>query len=270
MFKRLLSGRKETPAPVAPASTPAASAPTYASAGEAAMPPGALIDCAGIDWNPEEQLAFVRGVLPGHVASGAQAWERAGGGNQPEELFDAAVLHAMVSCHEPTRIMEVGCGATTHVIRAALVAKNLPGELIAIDPSPSTDISEVVDAPLLCPVQEIPRSDFEMLRDGEMLILDLTHAIIPGGEVLYLYQHILPHLNSNVIVGVRGTCLPNDYSVEQRRVGWTEQALLQLYLTRNPGVAVLFAGGWIARHHAEEAASLAGGGASTWLWFRTR
>ncbi|MDK2973327.1 MAG: hypothetical protein PWP23_3082 [Candidatus Sumerlaeota bacterium] len=268
MFKRLLSGRKETPAPIPPVSAPATTA--SAAAGEAAMPPGALIDCAGIDWNPDEQLAFVRDVLPEHAASGAQAWKHAGGASASADLLDAAVLHAMVTRHEPTRIMQVGCGATTHVIRAALAAKNLPGELIAIDPSPSTDISEVVDAPLLCPVQEIPRSDFEMLRDGEMLILDLTHIIVPGGEVLYLYQHILPHLNPNVIVGVRGTSLPNDYSEEQRRAGWTEQALLQLYLTGNSGAAVLFAGGWIARHHAEETASLADGAASTWLWFRTK
>ncbi|MBX3729760.1 MAG: hypothetical protein KF858_11295 [Candidatus Sumerlaeia bacterium] len=238
-------------------------------AGEAALPAGGRIACAGIDWNEAEQLALLRDGIASNAAEARAAWERLPSrGNL--SLADAVVVHALVAHLQPTRIMEVGCGATTWMLRAGLASRNLPGELITIDPEPRCDVTEAVDAELNQPVQELPRSDFEMLRANEMLVLDLTHVTLPAGEVLYLYQHVLPHLQSGVLVGVRGVRLPLDYTAEERAQGWTEQALLQMFLTGNAGVRVLHAGAWLADAHGQAYREALGGdpAGASWLWYR--
>jgi hypothetical protein len=238
-------------------------------AGESALPAGGRIACGGIDWNEAEQLALLRQGIAPNAAEARTAWERLQD-RAALSLADAVVLHALVAHLQPTRIMEVGCGATTWMLRAGLASRNLPGELIAIDPEPRRDVTEAVDAELNQPVQELPRSDFEMLRANEMLVLDLTHVTLPAGEVLHLYQHVLPHLQPGVLVGVRGVRLPFDYSSEERAQGWTEQALLQMFLTGNSGARILHAGAWLTDTHGQAYRDALGGdpAGASWLWYR--
>ncbi len=263
-FKKLL-GTPEPPAPVAEASPANDSCPVSGPEWDrqaahfrahGSFEPSGLLGCEGIDWNESVQLAFLNETLPewhepiaALPAEWTSGWQR-----------DAAVLFSMISAHQPTRLMQVGCGASTYVIRAAVGHQNLPCEVIAIDSNPGMDVTEVTDAHLDQPVQEIPLSDFEMLRDGEMLVLETSHVFFPGGDVEYLYQRVLPRLNSGVIVGIQGVRLPRHYSREELARGFGEQALLQMFLTGNARVEVLYAGGWLAEHH--------GGEPSRALWFR--
>ena len=160
--------------------------------------------------------------------------------------------------------MEVGGGWSTRLIRAAINAQNLPCEVICIDPSPVVEVDEVVDAWLDQPVQELPLSDFDQLKAGEMLVLDTTHVAFPGGEVLHLFQRVLPRLNAGVIVGVHGVRLPQELEEHERAQGFTEQALVQALLTGNARARVLFASGYLG----PDLAAILGEDEGAWIWWR--
>lgn len=253
LFKKIFGGPGDTPPPAspAPAGFPLAGpeiqqwAALHQSGTEFPAEP---VPCDGIDWNREVVCAFHGERLPRYAG-------------QPGGI-DQQVLYAMLVEHAPTRVMEVGSGETTLTMRRAFKDANLPGELIAIDPTPTVDITEAVDAPIDQPVQEIPLSDFQTLQAGEVLVLDLTHTVLPGGDVLYIYQRILPALHPGVIVGVRGVRLPVEYPADEASRGFAEQALLQMYLTHNARAEILYAGGWLEANGYSPA--------GTWLWFRQR
>lgn len=261
LFRRLFATGNDEPQPSRETPPPKS----------AAMLPrgGESIDCAGIDWNGVAQLAFVREALARHRSD----YEEARRALHIDAMADHAVLFAMIAERRPTRLMEIGSGKTTLVIRQALKRHHLPAELIAVDPQPAADIAEAVDAHLDQPVQELPLSDFLMLRDNEMLILDTTHVHAPGSDVAHLYQRVLPHLNAGVIVGVLGVPLPREYTREQLEKGYSEQALLQMYLTNNARAELLYCGGWMSEHHEEELRGAMGEDdavKSESIWFRLK
>lgn len=267
-FKNLLGGGKADSQPKAHEAAPASAGSSaqfqvnqdWAKAiGEALdlEKPTAAVDCSGIDWNEAGQRAFVNETLPQWRNEVFKAFDGAGidPGNPPKgsPLFlDLAVLYSIIAERKPTRLIEVGCGYSTKMIRQAFRKHNLPGELIAIDPEPTIDVTEFTDAFLQDSIQTIPLGDFQMLQGNEILHLDLTHQLIPGGDVEHVYQRILPCLKKGVVVGVQGIALPNLYTAEEQAMGFGEQTLLQLFLHRNSAVQVLWAGGWAKDRFSEE------------------
>jgi len=246
LFKKILGGPK--PAPPVPETT--TKDVSYAHAGK-------LIDCAGIDWNAEGQKQFLARLAP-HLSEGQQAATAIGAGT---DAADCALAYALVTALVPSRIMQVGAGRTTLAIREALKARTIPAELIVVDPHPPIDIAAAVDAHLDHPVRDVPLDDFKMLRGNELLAIQTSHVWKPGNDVDYLYTRVLPHLNSGVIVGIFGVTLPREYTREQLEAGYSEQPLLQMFLTNNSRVDILY---------APEAPGVEPGPGSTCLWFQYR
>lgn len=166
-------------------------------------------------------------------------------GNEWCSPIDAAVLFGVLAEYEPSRIMEIGSGYSTLVIDHARRVLQLPGEVIAVDPDPRIDITEHVDAHLQDRVQDVPVSDFQILVDGELLLIDSTHIYQPGGDVEYLLKEVLPALNPGVIVGLHGIRLPINYTRTELQRGYNEQEHFLQYL-RGGQAEVLFAGAWFA------------------------
>lgn len=212
-----------------------------------------LIDLDFLDWNETAQLDFLRTTLPdlcGDRLAPLLASDRFRG-NPHCSPADAAILFAMTARLEPGRIMEIGSGYTTRVFRHAKEVYRLPGELISIDPKPTTDIFEDVDAHLEQPVQAVPVDDFEILVENEIVFLDTPHIFIEGNELDYLYRHVLPALKPGVVVGIHGIRLPRNYRREEIKAGYSEQMLLADYLRDRRATEVLVAGAWLAEHHPD-------------------
>ncbi len=204
-----------------------------------------LVRCDCINWNETYQTQFIEKTLPERVG------ERLTPLLLDEEFkenpfcapIDSCILFAMIAELEPGRIMEVGSGYTTDVMRHAKEVYMLPGELISIDPSPRKDIEEMVDAFLESPLQEVPASDFEILMPGEVVFFDTTHIDKVGGEVVYLFEEIMPVLKPGIIVGFHQIRIPRNYTESELKQGFSEQKLLLDFLEKTPH-EVLFAGGW--------------------------
>lgn len=210
---------------------------------------GLPVDCDGVEWNGAAQKRFLHEILPRADQDRFHRLLSAPGfpSNPHCNPADAAVLFAVIDHFEPSRIMEVGCGQTTRVIRAAKDAAMMPGELIAIDPEPRIDISELVDAHLAEPVQDVPVDDFTILQEGELVFIDSTHCDRPGSDVDHLFTEILPNLADGVLVGLHGIRLPRNYAADELRQGFDEQIrLLEFLRVHRP--EILFSGGWLAEH----------------------
>lgn len=167
------------------------------------------------------------------------------------EAVDAEIAYCMVRHFKPSRIVEIGTGYSTRVLAAAL-KKNLEhdgidGQLISIDPNPERFSQNgwndlVVQIPTA--VQDLDLDFFNQLESGDILFIDSSHVVGVGSDVVREYLEILPRLQPGVIVHVHDIFLPSDYprdAVLNRLWFWSEQYLLQAFLTFNSQFEVLWA-----------------------------
>ena len=104
-------------------------------------------------------------------------------------------------------------------------------------------------------VQDIDLEFFSQLRSGDILFIDSSHTVKIGGDVNYLFLEVLPRLNPGVIVHVHDIFLPfeyrRDWVLDEFRF-WTEQYLLQAFLTFNSEFEVLLANSYLSHYHQED------------------
>ena len=87
-------------------------------------------------------------------------------------------------------------------------------------------------------------SFFSQLEDGDILFIDSSHIIRPGGDVLFEFLELLPSLNKGVIVHIHDIFSPRNYPEEWLRDSvkfWNEQYLLEAFLTHNSSWQILAA-----------------------------
>ncbi len=209
----------------------------------------------GIALDLEAQLELVEGELAPHLGEFAAAV--ADGGiagfdldNRQYGRGDADVLYAMVRHAGPGRVVEVGCGNSTHVTAAALrrnAEEDAPGVLVAIDPDPRIPLADLLGTDvehLAIGLEHADVQTFTSLRDGDILFIDSSHISKPASDVNRLFLEILPRLAVGVWVHVHDVFLPWDYPrrlIEAERKYWNEQYLLQALLSGNPGFEVKLA-----------------------------
>lgn len=96
---------------------------------------------------------------------------------------------------------------------------------------------------------------FSQLRSDDILFIDSSHTVKTGGDVNYLFLEVLPRLHPGVIVHAHDIFLPfeyrRDWIIEEFRF-WTEQSLLQAFLTFNSEFEVLVANSYLNHCHKED------------------
>ena len=157
-------------------------------------------------------------------------------------LLDAQVAYAMVRTQKPKRIIEIGTGFSTLAMAEACernAAEGRPVDFTTIDPYPSFALDlnpKGLTRNLTVGVETVPIEQFEALEAGDILFIDSTHIIRPGGDVEYEYFHILPKLKPGVWIHVHDIFFPLPYPPEwarDRHIFWNEQQLLNAFLAYN-------------------------------------
>ena len=96
---------------------------------------------------------------------------------------------------------------------------------------------------------------FSQLESGDILFIDSSHTVKIGSDVNYLFLEVLPRLRPGVIVHVHDIFLPfeyrRDWVLEEFRF-WTEQYLLQSFLTFNSEFEVLMANYYLYHYHQDQ------------------
>jgi methyltransferase family protein len=101
-------------------------------------------------------------------------------------------------------------------------------------------------------VQDLDLGFFNTLESGSILFIDSSHVVGVGSDVVREYLEILPRLKPGVIVHVHDIFLPCDYprdAVLNRLWFWSEQYLLQAFLSFNHQFEVLWASSAMQTHY---------------------
>src|SRR5205085_580114 len=104
-------------------------------------------------------------------------------------------------------------------------------------------------------IQDIDLKFFSQLQSGDILFIDSSHTVKIGGDVNYLFLEVLPRLKPGVIVHVHDIFLPFEYRrdwVMNEFRFWSEQYLLQAFLTFNSEFEVLMANRYLAHRYLED------------------
>jgi predicted O-methyltransferase YrrM len=169
--------------------------------------------------------------------------------------MDAEMLYCMIRYFKPHQIIEIGSGYSTR-LSAQAILRNQKDEdgwkckLVAIEPYPQTvlkagfpGLSELITKP----IEEIPLSTFDSLKQNDILFIDSSHVLRTGGDVQIEYLEILPRLSKGVVIQIHDIMVPEEYPkyrFKQNRF-YTEQYLLQAFLAFNTAFEVLWAGNYM-------------------------
>lgn len=217
----------------------------------------------GVHFDPEEQMAYIERELA--VCIAAFNPPRAPGApgffldNGTYSSVDAEILYGMVRRHRPNKIIELGSGASTLVIAAALARNVEDGSScshLVFDPYPGTvaafgaaEISTLADV-RPAPVAAVPSEEFESLEAGDILFVDTSHSVKTGSDVNLIVLDILPRVQPGVLIHFHDIFLPWEYPrqwIEEHWAHWSEQYLVQAFLAFNDSFRVLVSAHAVAR-----------------------
>jgi hypothetical protein len=219
----------------------------------------------GIDMNDSVQLDLLRTHFPKFRDEYEQFPAKATG--KPDQFYlenglfeciDALVAYCVVRHFQPGLIVEVGGGFSSLLLGQALAKNNNNSNLICIEPFPQDFLRKgfaglryLIEKP----VQGINLEFFSQLHSEDILFVDSSHTVKTGGDVNYLFLEVLPRLNPGVIVHVHDIFLPfeyrRDWIMDELRF-WTEQYLLQAFLTFNSEFEVLLANSYLSHRYRED------------------
>jgi predicted O-methyltransferase YrrM len=147
--------------------------------------------------------------------------------------LDGAAAYVLTRRHEPARIVEVGSGHSTRFFARAVRDGALATEITAIDPAPRASLDGLGIALVRKTVHEAGTHAFEALAVGDFLMIDSSHILMPGSDVDFLFNRVLPALPGGTFVHIHDVFLPDDYPPAWGWRGYNEQQ----------GVAALLQGG---------------------------
>ena len=173
---------------------------------------------------------------------------------------DAEYLYNMVRHFKPGKIVEIGSGYSTLMVRNALQynQKEKPGyqcRHICIEPYEMPWLENTGVEVIREKVESLDLSVFKILGKNDILFIDSSHMIRPQGDVLVEYLEILPLLNPGVIVHVHDIFSPRDYLdawIYKEHKLWNEQYLLEAFLSFNPVFKITGAVNYLYHNHREK------------------
>lgn len=160
---------------------------------------------------------------------------------------DARLYYSIIRKNKPKRIIEIGSGFST-LMAVKAVAKNKaegnPCEVTCIEPYEMPYLEKLDVKLIRKKVEDIDASAFAALEANDILFIDSSHIIRPGGDVTHLLLSIVPTVKSGVWIHVHDVFLPEEYPDHWLRDEfrmWNEQYLLEALLTGNPDFEIVFA-----------------------------
>ena len=172
--------------------------------------------------------------------------------------LDGVAAYVLVREARPSRIVEVGSGHSTRFLSRAVRDCELSTEIVAIDPAPRASLEGLAVTLIRSTVQDAGTTPFSKLAAGDMLFIDSSHILMPGTDVDFLFNRVLPLLPRGVWVHVHDVFLPEDYPADWEWRGYNEQlAVAALIHTR--GFTVIWSSHYVAGRMADAVRASAAG-----------
>jgi predicted O-methyltransferase YrrM len=148
---------------------------------------------------------------------------------------DFEFLYQFIRLSNPKTIIEIGSGYSS-IIAYEAITKNFqtrknPCEMICIDPGNINQLEMLKKIKFYKKkIENININIFKKLNKNDLLIIDSTHVIKPNGDVLKIYNEIMPILKKGVNIMIHDIYLPYEYPTDllnKHVLFWNEQYLLE-------------------------------------------
>ena len=236
---------------------------------------------AGIDRHAAALMATAEGspssgVRPASPDSGDRPASPAGPRFDQDWFprLDAALAYSFVREFMPRRIVEIGSGHSTRFMARAIRDQGLSTRLTAIDPAPRARLNGLKIEHLQAPVQTLGVEPFAALAAGDFVFIDSSHVLMPGTDVDFLLNIVLPMLPAGVLVHFHDIFLPDAYPDDWQWRGYNEQNAVAM-LVLSPAYEVVAASRYMVAYLGREIAAstvgtlpLRAGASETSLWLR--
>lgn len=171
---------------------------------------------------------------------------------------DAEIYYSVIRHFRPKRIIEIGGGYSTLVAHHAVKANGNGGEHICIEPFEMPWLEKVgLTNVIRSKVEDLPIELFGNLQENDILFIDSSHVLRPGGDVWFEYLRIMPILKSGVLVHIHDVFLPYQYPkawLTIQRLYWNEQYLLQAILQNSKSFEVVLALHFLSKQYHDQLA----------------
>jgi predicted O-methyltransferase YrrM len=221
-------------------------------------------DLKGIDFNTAEQLMLLKEFkyqdeltkFPINKTDRVEFYYT----NPSYTYGDAEYLYSIIRHYKPKRIVEIGSGYSTLIVKNA-VTKNKSADTsyycqhTCIEPYEQAWLETLEIEVIRKKVEDIDKSFFQKLTENDILFIDSTHIIRPQGDVLFEYLELLPILNPGVLIHIHDILTPKDYLDEwvyDRHYLWNEQYLLEAFLMFNSKFKIIGALNYLSHNYRKE------------------
>ena len=171
---------------------------------------------------------------------------------------DAELYYSIIRHYKPKTVCEIGSGFSTLVAYQAVNKNKKEGqlkcELLCIEPYENEWLEELPVKVIRNRVEDIDISIFEKLEGNDVLFIDSSHVIKPGGDVLREVFDILPSLKKGVLIHFHDIFLPQYYPdkwVNDEFRLWNEQYLVEAFLSYNNSFEIVVSLSWLMRDRSE-------------------
>lgn len=161
---------------------------------------------------------------------------------------DAAAAYAMIQDLRPKRVIEIGSGSSTRIMRRAARDAGLDLHITCIDPFPRREIDDVADVVRRRSVLDSAAAELaSALAPDDVLFIDGSHYAFNGTDASFLFLEVLPLLRPGVVVHVHDIMLPYEYDALFSERNYNEQYLLAALLLGGSDWEPLLPVYWLAR-----------------------
>jgi hypothetical protein len=161
---------------------------------------------------------------------------------------DAEIWFHVIRYFRPARIIEIGSGYSTRMAQLAIETMRQSDasyrcEHVCIEPYEMPWLEQLNVHVIRNKLEDCDVNMFKTLGQNDILFIDSSHMIRPGGEVLQEILQLLPMLAPGVIVHIHDIFTPRDYPRKWLREPrfWNEQYLLEAFMSFNCAFEVLLA-----------------------------
>jgi hypothetical protein len=224
---------------------------------------------SGIKFKPIEYLEFIK--LLGRKYGKECKWPNNPTPNSEDFYLNndcfsygcASALHSIIREFKPRKIIEIGSGNSSKIIRNALdlnlKENNCNYNYVIVDPYSSLkkeDFSQNTEI-INRRVEEIDPEFFKQLNENDILFIDSSHVCKIGSDVNFEILEVLPMLNKGVMIHFHDVHLPYEYSKvyamnPKFRMFWTEAYLLQSFLICNNDFEIILPMAYVQSNFKKE------------------
>jgi hypothetical protein len=163
------------------------------------------------------------------------------------ESGDSEYLYSIIRYFKPKKIIEIGCGNSTLMIRNGIISNKSEDlshdcEHICIEPFEQPWLENLELTVIREKVEDLEISFFNQLEANDILFIDSSHIIRPQGDILFEYLEILPNLKQGVLIHIHDIFTPKDYLddwIFKEHLFWNEQYLVEAFLSFNTDFKII-------------------------------